>query len=99
MAKTIWKVEIKGRGRPVSMPVGALVLDAQVQLRRLFPRLSWLFLYIWFECDPDAPREERVFKAYGTGSKLPDNPGEYVRTFQLEGGALVFHLYEATNPA
>jgi hypothetical protein len=31
---------------------------------------------------------------YGTGHDMPDDPGQYVGTFQMHGGALVFHLFE-----
>ena len=31
---------------------------------------------------------------YGTGNPLPDNPGEYIATFQMHGGDLVFHVFE-----
>jgi hypothetical protein len=30
---------------------------------------------------------------------MPTNPGEYVATFQMHGGALVWHVFEATNAA
>ena len=30
----------------------------------------------------------------GTGNPMPDEPGEYIATFQMHGGALVFHAFE-----
>lgn len=64
--------------------------------------------YLWVIVDEQAPRDQpRRFRLAGTGHKLdvvdpsynpsPDNCGRYVGTFQLDGGALVFHLFEVTE--
>ena len=45
----------------------------------------------------DQPNEWRTFEMYGTGHPMPANPGEYVETFQMDGGALVWHVFDATN--
>lgn len=39
-----------------------------------------------------APRQIRVA---GTGQNLPNFPGTYIGTFQMNGGALVFHVFES----
>ena len=80
--KTIWKWGLA----PVSevlVPVGSVILD--VQLQHSSPVL-------WALVDTDAPTETRRFRCYGTGHKMPDDPGRYIGTFQVEG--LVFHVFE-----
>ncbi len=49
--------------------------------------------FIWALVDTDAPEEARVFHVRGTGHPA-DALGRYVGTFQIDGGALVFHLFE-----
>ena len=50
---------------------------------------------LWVEIDPNVTETEyRRFLSYGTGHAMPDNPGTYIGTFQLQGGDLVFHTYE-----
>jgi hypothetical protein len=51
--------------------------------------------FIWAACDLEAPRVERRFILVGTGHNLPDDAGAHLGTFQIHGGALVFHLFEA----
>lgn len=34
---------------------------------------------------------------YGTGNPMPDEPGEYISTFQLRDGALVFHVFQLAD--
>ena len=43
----------------------------------------------------DCPvKELRTFSIYGTGHQHESISGEYVGTFQLHGGALVYHVFE-----
>lgn len=85
--KTIWKFELH-IDEPVTllMPVGAEVLTVQAQGD---------IPCIWAIVDPNAETETRRFYVRGTGHPLRE-VGRYVDTFQLNGGALVFHLFEAT---
>lgn len=71
----------------LKLPKGATILTVQTQYGKPC---------IWFICDPDAEREERVFEIYGTGHELRGDKynHQYIGTFQLEGGKLVFHLFE-----
>ena len=69
----------------VEMPDSAKLLT--VQLQGGMPQL-------WALCDENAPKEPRRIAIYGTGNQMPDEPGEYIATFQLHGGALVFHAFE-----
>lgn len=88
----VWKFEpMASTTFALSMPVGAEVLTVQVQHGK--PQ-------IWAKVDPFAPVEMRRFALVGTGQRIPDDSEmghrlRYVSTFQLEGGLLVFHLFEA----
>lgn len=70
----------------INMP-GAVVLC--VQMQRGAPHL-------WALVDPQLHPEPRKFRLYGTGHSIDkeDQFDRYVGTFQLEGGALVFHLFQ-----
>ena len=83
--KTIYKWTLTVGMTELQMPAGAKVLTAQMQGDQ--PQL-------WALVDPTQPKERRVFVIYGTGNSVPDNPGEYVATFQMDGGALVWHVFE-----
>ena len=43
--------------------------------------------------ETEEARELRGIAVYGTGHKIPPNPGRHLGTFQLEGGALAFHAF------
>ena len=82
----IWKERLKLADKQViTMHSGAKILDVQVQKTHL---------YVWFLCDQSANTVDRTFTIYGTGRPIPDNPGEYIATFQLDNGSLVFHVFE-----
>ena len=66
------------------MPVGAKVLTVDMQGAN--PAM-------WVLCDPTAKLETRRFRVAGTGHNI-DYPVSYIGTFQMRGGALVFHLFE-----
>ena len=84
--RTIWKFELEVTDiQTVALPKGCFIL--QVEVQRGTPCL-------WVECDSEAPKVDRVFAIYGTGHSLPDNPGKYIGSYMLQGGMLVFHLYE-----
>lgn len=88
--KTIWKFEIPaGDEFSLSMPVGAEILSVATQGR--MPCL-------WALVDPEGPKVPHHFKLRGTGHPCDDvNPDEFVGTFMVQDGALVFHLF--TNKA
>lgn len=81
-----------GPVQDIEMPAGAIVLTVQSQRDEPF---------IWAEVDPDAPKFFRRFRTYPTGSPMDEgSPMQdwkkypyYVGTFQLNDGALVFHVY------
>ncbi len=86
--KTIWKYPVNIGRWTQSMPVDAEILSVQVQHKEV---------QMWMLVDPDAIMEPRGFDVYGTGHLMPANPGKFIGTFQIEGGAFIFHLFERTN--
>lgn len=84
----IWKwVLLVTDAQTLMMPKGAKLLDVQVQDG---------ICCLWALCDEKAEREERHIAIYGTGNPMPDNPGEYIATFQYMG-SLVFHAFEISQ--
>lgn len=91
MKKQIWKFHLDPNKNNVAMPVGAEILTIQTQDE---------MPCIWALVDPDNEKELRHFEVYGTGHDIPCDMGierKYINTFQLEGGSLVFHLFERIN--
>lgn len=94
MNLTVWKFPVAIEDAfALDMPEGARVLSVQVQGDK-----PW----IWALVDPKAPKVRRTFVLMGTGHKRPaamfragslEASLEFVGTFQLSGGALVFHLW------
>jgi len=83
---TIWKWELKTTDeQTILMPLGARLLTVQVQ--NGVP-------CIWALVNPTANQIERRFGVYGTGNPVPDEVGEYVATYQLADGRLVFHVFD-----
>ena len=89
----IWKFPLNVtdlQSHPI--PEGAQLLAVQTQDD--MPQL-------WALVDEKAPIVHRNFATYGTGNPMPDgDPGVYVGTYQIRGGALVFHVFErAQHPS
>jgi len=82
--KTIWKYELSTKTE-IDIPKGVEILDVQSQHER--PQL-------WVLVDPANDKEKRYFAIYGTGHKLPDNPGVYLGTFQIANNNFIFHVFE-----
>ena len=89
---TIYKYRLEPNcGGAVHMPQGAQVLT--VQMQDGVPCL-------WAKVDTTQPAERRTFDVYGTGHAMPNDPRlVYVATFQMDGGALVWHVFESTHAA
>lgn len=88
--KTIWKYELVTTDEQrIEMPSGANVLCVQTQ--REIPCL-------WAEVDPNAKRDFRTFRIFGTGHALDVGAeARYVGSYQPRHGSLVFHVYEITS--
>jgi hypothetical protein len=73
----------------LELPAGAELLTVQMQDGR--PCL-------WAEVATSAPARPRTIAIYGTGNPIPgDAEIEYIGTFQMHGGALVFHAFEVVE--
>lgn len=86
--ESIWKQELNVTdNQTVSLPVGAKVLCIQEQLGNPC---------IWFITPSiDNPKkEDRTFSIIGTGHPQEFIHGQYIGTFQLRNGTLVFHVFE-----
>jgi len=83
---TIWKFPIAPDTFEVELPKGARVLSVQTQGGSPF---------MWVLVNDQAPKEKRRFTVVGTGHDCEHiKDWSYVGTFQLNGGALVFHLFD-----
>jgi hypothetical protein len=85
--RTIWKFPLVVTDKQVvEMPRGAKILCVQMQGEKPC---------IWALVDPKTPRSiGRRFSIYGTGHPIQGGPGKFIGTFQMNGGSLVFHLFE-----
>lgn len=88
MARTIWKIEISSSHGGMMLPKGATPLSVHTQNGQPC---------MWMSVDPNAEREKRDFRAFGTGQFLPENIGTFVGTFLVENDALVFHVFEINS--
>lgn len=49
---------------------------------------------LWALVDPDAAPVKRTLRIFGTGQPIEEYPmGDFLGTFQLYGGRLVFHVF------
>lgn len=86
MSLTIWKFSLPVTDDAVvPMPEGAHVLTVATQDAQPF---------LWAIVNPSAPTEMRRFAVRGTGHGVGE-VGEYIGTFQMLGGDLVFHVFDA----
>ena len=82
--KRIYKYTLKP-SCSFEMPIGAKILSVHEQYGEA---------RMWAMVDTDNKIEARKFRSYGTGHPMPDNPGDYIGTFLIENGSLVFHVFE-----
>lgn len=81
---TVWKYPLAiADSQSIIMPVGAEILDVQVQGG--IPCL-------WAMVDPTRPTEHVLVQTVGTGHTFFPI-GEYVGTYQVHNGTLVFHVF------
>lgn len=91
MINQVWKFPLDKKINgiiTVDIPKGGEILAVQVQNGRP---------HIWVLVNPQAEEESRYFEAYGTGHNIlcaESIKRNYIGTFQLADGALVFHLFE-----
>jgi hypothetical protein len=89
--KRIWKFELETTDRQtVAMPENAEILTVQTQNETPC---------IWAIVEPENKKVRRVFEIFGTGNQVncnEDTERNYIGTYQLRQGSLVFHLFEDT---
>ena len=85
--KTIYKFKLQTTDeQQILMPEGAEILTVQLQDGE--PQL-------WALVDTDQPKTKRYIEIFGTGNPITGiGPRKYIATYQLRGGALVFHVFE-----
>lgn len=86
--KRIWKAQLAALDvQEIETPKGAEFLCAREQGNEIC---------VWFLCEPNAPREKRMIAVVGTGHPAPDD-GSYLGTASLDGGSLIFHVFEVLS--
>lgn len=80
----VWKYALEPGSQVLELPEGAVCLT--VQLQNLKPML-------WVKVDTRKAPQLRVIWVVGTGHRFPDR-SRYIGTFQMDNGALVFHVFE-----
>lgn len=84
---SIWKFPLQTTDhQTISMPIGAEILTVQTQFGE--PCL-------WARVDTNEPKETRSIAIHGTGHSIPDSTVEYIGTYQLSNGKLIFHVFES----
>ena len=68
----------------IEMPVGAQPLCVQVQAGQ-----PWM----WARVEIGEPPTTHHFRIAVTGHNLGSNVGKHIGSFQMHGGALVFHVF------
>lgn len=85
----IWKYKLQCCSeQELELPLNAQILCVQVQNENP---------HLWVMCDPAEKRKEtRVIYTFGTGHKFEElSTRKYIGTFQLQGGKLVFHVFDS----
>ena len=83
--ETIWKYKLETIAyQEIEMPVEAKILTVQIQNETP---------YIWVLCDPNIRKQPRLIRIIGTGHEREYIEGTYIGTYQLNDGALVFHVF------
>ena len=85
---TVWKWALAPGSNELQMPLDSQVLTVQMQGET--PCL-------WALVDDNNDLVWRTFAVYGTGRLVRHDHGKYIGTFQMNGGALVWHVFEVPN--
>lgn len=86
--KTIWKFPLAAQAiNEIEIPAESEILTVQSQNE---------LACMWALVNPHARKEKRKFAVFGTGHTIPDNikKENYIGSFQLQFGALIFHVFE-----
>jgi len=85
--KTIWKFPFEtGDVIKIKMPEHAKIIHVETQNKNT--------PCMWAIVNPEEEQTERTFRVYGTGHPMDENVNqEYMGTYLLYGGSLVFHVF------
>jgi hypothetical protein len=88
--KSVWKFPLAVADvQPIDVPAGARILTVQAQGD---------MVNLWALVDTNASMEKRYIAVVGTGHEAPAHGQlKHISTFQLRGGALVFHAFEIVD--
>lgn len=84
--KRILKYELKDDLTTIQLPALSQILTVQIQNSKP---------HVWVLVDDYYPEGERTFFIFGTGEEIPDmfSKDDYVGTFQMLEGMLVWHVF------
>lgn len=90
MTQTIYKYELQIEDtQTLALPKGAQVLTVQVQHGKVC---------LWALVNPKQPvLEDHTIEMRGTGHPIESGGLRYYSTVQLDGGRLVFHVFERVS--
>jgi len=83
--RTIHKYVLSPDKLNIEMPLGAIVISVDEQYGKIC---------LWAEVDPDKTTTTRYFQVYGTGHTINAVNQSFIGTVKLNGGQLIFHVYE-----
>jgi hypothetical protein len=82
----VWKTVLKAFG------AHAIMVPNNTEM--LFAREQHGEICVWYRCDPNAPKAPHWLTVVGTGHPLPENADRYLGTASLDGGSLMFHVFD-----
>ena len=86
---TVYKYELPVMDESsVWLPAGAEVL----KICEVYSKVQ-----LWAKVDTDQPQELRKFYIHGTGHPIYVENLKHIDTFIMQGGALVFHVFEEAS--
>ena len=95
MALKIWKFDLAVKPKQtLKLPESYTIMDVQVLHGKPCA---------WILCEEiqeeDVPNlQDVIIDFHGTGHDLPENPGEYITSFQAQDGNLMVHVFVGTEP-
>ena len=81
-----YKLEVTDRQR-ITLPLNYEILDIQVQHKDV---CMWVLVPL-----KQDTKEMAIIEIFGTGHTINTHDRKYISTFQMNGGDLVFHAFEA----
>lgn len=83
--RTIWKLPLQVTDiQRIKIPKNSGCLTIQVQ---------YGVPCIWIACEDKEELEECTLYTHGTGHEISPKATKYLGSYQLDGGALVFHVF------